>query len=312
MGGHLDVMDSMDRMDSEPRSAARATNARRNPIEPHEAHGAHQAHRIRQPPPAQLAAAAAKLGLACHLAMVKDHKSASQQGNLLLDDLFGAEVEMIDVPTQEQLDDAKDNLITRLKAEGRKASVAYIMGGDPDHDRSLALMQGLPAAGVDVIEIGLPFQFALMGGDQSGAWMALFGLLWSGVFLLFPIFNRDKMRVGDLIAGTWVIKAPRAKLMEDITSTAARPDISSRFAFTPAQTQAYGIHELHVLEDVLRQSTSGIKAQVAARIRAKINWVRTESETALLFLEAYYAALRRRLEQRMLPGERKSDKFDVR
>ncbi|MDA0711904.1 MAG: pyridoxal-phosphate dependent enzyme [bacterium] len=68
----------------------------------------------------QLAAAAAKLGLACHLAMVKDHKSASRQGNLLLDDLFGAEVEMIDVPTQEQLDDAKDNLITRLKAEGRK------------------------------------------------------------------------------------------------------------------------------------------------------------------------------------------------
>ena len=71
------------------------------------------------------------------------------------------------------------------------------------------------------IEIGLPFQFALMGGDQFGAWMALFGLLWSGVFLLFPIFNKDKMRVGDLIAGTWVIKAPKAKLMDDITSSAA-------------------------------------------------------------------------------------------
>jgi uncharacterized RDD family membrane protein YckC len=162
------------------------------------------------------------------------------------------------------------------------------------------------------IEIGLPFQFALMGGDQFGAWMALFGLLWSGVFLLFPIFNKDKMRVGDLIAGTWVIKAPKAKLMADITSTAARPDLSSRFAFTQAQTEAYGVHELHVLEDVLRQSAPEIKAQVAGRIRAKINWVRTESETDLVFLEAYYAALRRRLEQRMLLGERKTDKFDVR
>jgi uncharacterized RDD family membrane protein YckC len=162
------------------------------------------------------------------------------------------------------------------------------------------------------IEIGLPFQFALMGGDQFGAWMALFGLLWSGVFLLFPIFNKDKMRVGDLIAGTWVIKAPKAKLMDDITSSAARPDVSSRFAFTTAQTEAYGIHELHVLEDVLRQSTPEIKAQVATRIRAKINWVRTEGETDLVFLEAYYAALRRRLEQRMLLGERKTDKFDVR
>ncbi|WP_291202572.1 RDD family protein [Hyphomonas sp.] len=162
------------------------------------------------------------------------------------------------------------------------------------------------------IEIGLPFQFALMGGDQFGAWMGLFGLLWSGVFLLFPIFNKDKMRVGDLIAGTWVIKAPKAKLMQDITSAAARPETGSRFAFTTAQTDAYGIHELHVLEDVLRQSTPEIKAQVASRIRAKINWTRTEGETDLAFLEAYYAALRRRLEQRILLGDRKTDKYDVR
>jgi uncharacterized RDD family membrane protein YckC len=162
------------------------------------------------------------------------------------------------------------------------------------------------------IEIGLPFQFALMGGDQFGAWMGLFGLLWSGVFLLFPIFNKDKMRVGDLIAGTWVIKAPKAKLMQDITSAAARPETGSRFAFTTAQTDAYGIHELHVLEDVLRQSMPEIKAQVASRIRAKINWTRTEGETDLAFLEAYYAALRRRLEQRILLGDRKTDKYDVR
>jgi uncharacterized RDD family membrane protein YckC len=162
------------------------------------------------------------------------------------------------------------------------------------------------------IEIGLPFQFALMGGDQFGAWMALFGLIWSGIFLLFPIFNKDKMRVGDLIAGTWVIKAPKAKLMEDITFSAARPDTASRFVFTPQQADAYGIHELHVLEDVLRQSTAEVKSQVAARIRAKIGWTSFQGETDLAFLEAYYAALRRRLEQRMLLGERKADKFDTR
>lgn len=162
------------------------------------------------------------------------------------------------------------------------------------------------------IEIGLPFQFALMGGDQYGAWMALFGLVWSGVFLLFPVFNKDKMRVGDLIAGTWVIKAPKAKLMDDITSAAARPEAVSRYTFTQTQAEAYGIHELHVLEDVLRQSTADIKAQVAARIRAKIKWAPIDGETDLAFLEAYYAALRRRLEQRMLLGERKADKFDVR
>lgn len=162
------------------------------------------------------------------------------------------------------------------------------------------------------IEIGLPFQFALMGGDRFGAWMALFGLIWSGVFLLFPIFNKDKMRVGDLIAGTWVIKTPKAQLMDDITSAASRPEGSSRYAFTQAQADAYGIHELHVLEDVLRQSTPEIKAQVAARIRAKISWTAIDGETDLAFLEAFYAALRRRLEQRMLLGDRKADKYDTR
>jgi tryptophan synthase alpha chain len=51
-----------------------------------------------------------------------------------------------------------------LRKAGRKAFVAYIMGGDPDYDRSLALMQGLPAAGVDVIELGLPFTDPMADG----------------------------------------------------------------------------------------------------------------------------------------------------
>lgn len=161
------------------------------------------------------------------------------------------------------------------------------------------------------IEIGLPFQFAMMGGE-AGGWMALFGLLWSGIFLLFPIFNKDKMRVGDLIAGTWVIRSPKTKLMHDITSATNGAEASSRFAFTPAQADAYGIHELHVLEDVLRQSTAEVKQQVASRIRNKIGWTQQAGETDLAFLEAYYGALRRRLEQRMLLGDRKADKFDVR
>lgn len=161
------------------------------------------------------------------------------------------------------------------------------------------------------IEIGLPLQFLFMGGDQLGAWMALLGLAWSGVFLFFPVFNKDKMRVGDLLAGTWVIKAPRAQLMSDIVTAVKVAGQGSRFAFTPQQADAYGIHELHVLEDVLRQSTPQIKQQVAERIRAKIGWTPGPGEPDLAFLEAYYAALRKRLEQRMLLGERKSDKYDT-
>jgi uncharacterized RDD family membrane protein YckC len=161
------------------------------------------------------------------------------------------------------------------------------------------------------IEVGLPFQFLMMGGDQLTGWMALLGLVWSGVFLLFPIFNKDKMRVGDLIAGTWVIKTPKTQLMGDISSSTGAA-LQSRFAFTPQQADAYGIHELHVLEDVLRQSTQDVKAQVALRIRQKIGWSPQPGETDIAFLEAYYATLRRRLEQRMILGERKTDKFDLR
>ena len=67
----------------------------------------------------QLSAAAAKLGIECAVAVVKDHKSGSKEGNLLLDDLLGATVRMIDVPSQEQLDETKEQLAEELKAEGK-------------------------------------------------------------------------------------------------------------------------------------------------------------------------------------------------
>ncbi|WP_375261392.1 tryptophan synthase subunit alpha [Palleronia sp.] len=51
-----------------------------------------------------------------------------------------------------------------LSAEGHRAFVAYIMGGDPDYDRSLALMKGLPSAGVDVVELGMPFTDPMADG----------------------------------------------------------------------------------------------------------------------------------------------------
>ncbi|SPJ25112.1 tryptophan synthase subunit alpha [Palleronia abyssalis] len=52
----------------------------------------------------------------------------------------------------------------KLDTEGRKAFVAYIMGGDPDYDRSLQLMKGLPGAGVDIVELGMPFTDPMADG----------------------------------------------------------------------------------------------------------------------------------------------------
>ncbi|MGC1504002.1 MAG: tryptophan synthase subunit alpha [Sulfitobacter sp.] len=51
-----------------------------------------------------------------------------------------------------------------LKAQGKKAFVSYIMAGDPDMETSLEIMRGLPAAGVDVIELGLPFTDPMADG----------------------------------------------------------------------------------------------------------------------------------------------------
>ena len=57
-----------------------------------------------------------------------------------------------------------DDTFARLKAQNKKAFVAYIMAGDPDLETSLAVMQGLPAAGVDIIELGMPFTDPMADG----------------------------------------------------------------------------------------------------------------------------------------------------
>lgn len=58
-----------------------------------------------------------------------------------------------------------DDSFARLGAEGKKAFVAYIMAGDPDLETSLAVMKGLPAAGVDIIELGMPFTDPMADGE---------------------------------------------------------------------------------------------------------------------------------------------------
>jgi tryptophan synthase alpha chain len=57
-----------------------------------------------------------------------------------------------------------DDTFARLRSQGKKAFVAYIMAGDPDVETSLAVMQGLPDAGVDIIELGMPFTDPMADG----------------------------------------------------------------------------------------------------------------------------------------------------
>jgi tryptophan synthase alpha chain len=53
-----------------------------------------------------------------------------------------------------------------LRAEGRGALVTYLQAFDPDRATSLAILRGLPAAGADVIEIGVPFTDPMADGPS--------------------------------------------------------------------------------------------------------------------------------------------------
>ena len=159
------------------------------------------------------------------------------------------------------------------------------------------------------IEVFLPLTFLIVQARGVDAVIAGFGLIWAGVFALFPLFNRDRLRAGDLVAGTWVVRDPRRRLVAELTAPGAGRD--ARFAFEAAQLQAYGVAELQVLETVLRSGDRRALRIVADRIRARIAWTMGRDETDRAFLDAYYVALRGRLEAGLLQGRRRRDKHDA-
>ncbi|NYT39688.1 RDD family protein [Sphingomonas sp. R-74633] len=158
------------------------------------------------------------------------------------------------------------------------------------------------------LELFLPLSFAAYQSSQGLGDIAtgLVGLLWTGVFALFPLFNRDRLRVGDLIAGTWVVRMPRRSLSHSVATNVA-PE-QSRYSFTDAQLAVYGEFELQKLEEVLRRNDDHSMIVVARTIRDRIGMLAAEGDE-YAFLEAYYTALARRLERGMLFGKRKKDKY---
>jgi uncharacterized RDD family membrane protein YckC len=148
---------------------------------------------------------------------------------------------------------------------------------------------------------------AIFGGAPG--WARLAALAWMLVFGFLPLFNRDRLRVGDLVAGTVVVRTPDAVLLEDLSAARAREAL----AFTDAQLDVYGVYELQVLEDVLRgRGLAGhdeAVRTVAGKIREKIGWTGPAIADEP-FLDAFYAALRGRLERRLLFGKRRADKHD--
>lgn len=168
------------------------------------------------------------------------------------------------------------------------------------------------------IELFLPLMLLIAGlvysamGEPLG-WSLGMATLWFLVFLLFPFFNRDAMRAGDLIAGTWVVEAPKAKLKEALsvgdTASEGRSTLTAaEYRFGEQELSVYGEYELQTLERVLRDGTDEALVAVHETICHKIGWHPGAGDERA-FLEAFYNQLRARLESDMRFGKRKADKY---
>lgn len=162
------------------------------------------------------------------------------------------------------------------------------------------------------IELFLPLVFLQVAptGEMGSAGVA--GMIWFAIFMAFPFFNRDAMRAGDVIAGTWVVEAPRARLAATLSTQGAAKGASevtgARYNFGEAELSVYGEQELQTLERVLRDGQEEAIVSVHAAICRKIGW-EPGSGDERAFLEAFYAQLRAKLEGDLRFGKRKKDKF---
>lgn len=161
------------------------------------------------------------------------------------------------------------------------------------------------------IEVFLPLLYLLISVFEGSAsnWTTF---AWLMLFMLFPFFNRDAMRAGDLIAGTWVVEMPKRKLEQAMSvGEGARghsATTGAEYRFGDAELSVYGEYELQTLERVLRENNADAQVAVMQAICAKIGW-NAGSGDERAFLEGFYAQLRAKLERDMRFGKRKADKY---
>lgn len=163
------------------------------------------------------------------------------------------------------------------------------------------------------IEILLPLVFVLSAPSGEGGPAGVAATAWLLVFMLFAVFNRDAMRAGDLVAGTWVVEAPRTQLAAALSANGAASNGSSEvtgaeYKFGEKELSVYGEYELQTLERVLRDGKPEAISAVADTICRKIGWHPGLGDERA-FLETFYAQLRARLEGGMRFGKRKANKF---
>jgi uncharacterized RDD family membrane protein YckC len=160
------------------------------------------------------------------------------------------------------------------------------------------------------IEMFIPLGILLSWGNTAGGspdWESLAIALWALFFAALPLTNRDRMRGGDLIAGTMVIWLPRRALSRDLVER------TMRFTFSEEQLRAYGAFELQVLEDLLRHrdrpESVRLYNEVCDKICRRIGWTQAILAAEVpTFLRDFYTAERAFLEREKLYGKVRADK----
>jgi uncharacterized RDD family membrane protein YckC len=160
------------------------------------------------------------------------------------------------------------------------------------------------------VETFLPLGVLLTWGNTAGGgvdWENLAVAVWLLFFAALPFINRDRMRGGDLIAGTIVITLPKRALSSDIVERTVQ------FTFTEQQLRAYGAFELQVLEELLRHPDTLDQArvlnEVCDKICRKIGWPAPVPPAEVApFLREFYTAERAFLEREQLYGKVRLDK----
>jgi len=162
------------------------------------------------------------------------------------------------------------------------------------------------------LEVFLPLTI-LFGFGGADGWTQGMMFFWLVLMLATPFFQKRKQRIGDIIAGTYVIALPKTNLGAELAQDEGAS--AKRFEFSPSHLEHYGRFELQTLETVLRAQPGvpGLEKrewEVVEAILKKIGYLeKVRLEESHAFLSEFYTAQRAFLEGRSLLGDKREDKF---
>ncbi len=162
------------------------------------------------------------------------------------------------------------------------------------------------------VEVFMPATTILSATVESG-WVTFALVIWMLLVLLVPLFNKKRQRLGDMIAGTYVIDQPQSVLLPDLAANGTSQ--AAGFVFDTVHLEVYGRYELQVLEEILRQKPRTPEAvtrmeDVSKTIQRKIGYAEKVAQGDNWdFLSDFYRQQRQYLESRQLFGDAREDKY---